>query len=160
MQDNFKMNRRRSLAALSTPFLACAVRAQPAAWPTKAIKLIVPAAAGTTLDILARAYVEPLRAEFGQPIVVDNRPGANQTIGIQALLASAADGHTFLITSTEVVRVPLLYPSAKYDVFKDLVPLAHVAQVAVTMCVPASLGVSTVQEFVELAKKSPKSPIG
>jgi tripartite-type tricarboxylate transporter receptor subunit TctC len=155
MPDQSKISRRRSLAALSLPFLGSA-QAQSSGWPSRPIKLIVPTAAGSPPDTLARVYAELLRSQFNQAILVDNKPGANQTIGIAALLSSEADGHTFLMTSTEVVRVPQLYPSAKYDVFKDLVPLAHVAQVAITMCVPASLGVSTVQEFVELAKKSPK----
>lgn len=154
MHQKFAINRRQGLAALAAPFLAPAM-AQVATWPSKPIRLITPSAAGSPLDILARIYADSLRTQFNQPVLVDNKPGANQTIGIQALLSSAADGHSFLIASTEVVRVPLLYSSTKYDALNDLVPLAHTARVAVHMCVPSSLGPSTVAEFVDLAKKSP-----
>lgn len=130
-------------------------RAQQLAWPARPIRLIVPTAAGSQPDGIARLFAEHLRPALGQTVVVDNRPGANQTIGLGAMTASPPDGYTLLLTSTELVRVPLLYPNIKYDPFKDFMPLTQVASTATLMAVPTSLGAGTLHEFIALAKASP-----
>lgn len=151
-----RISRRHALAALALPLLEAAPVHANTDWPTNTLKLMVPFSAGSAPDVFARLYADQLRTSLGHPVIVDNKPGANQTIGTQAVISAPANGYTVLLTSTEVVRAPLLYPNAKYDPLHDLIPLAQLCQVSVTLYVPARLGVSTLREFVDLAKKSPK----
>lgn len=144
------------LAALSAGGIAARVRAQgqPPDWPTRPLRIIVPATAGSSLDGLARLVADPLQVALKQPVVVDNRPGANQTIGISAMTSSPADGLTILFTSTELVRVPLLYPSIKYDPFKEFMPLWQIASTSTFLASPTSVPATHWQEFVELARNA------
>ena len=128
-------------------------RAQ-AAWPDKPLRIVVPATAGSSLDGLARVYAEHLQRALKQTVVVENKPGANQTIGIGAVKSAPADGYTLLLTSTELVRVPQLYPHIRYDPFAEFTPLWQVAATSTFLAVPTSLGVSTLAEFIALAKKT------
>lgn len=145
---------RRALAAAALPLLPAVARAQ-ADWPSRPLRIVVPSQAGTSVDNLARIYSEHLKTALNQTVVVDNRPGANQTIGISAVTSSPADGYTLLRASTELVRVPLLYTSMKYDPFELFVPVSQMASTSSLLCVHSSLGVRTMQEFIEYAKKSP-----
>jgi tripartite-type tricarboxylate transporter receptor subunit TctC len=131
-------------------------RAQPGAYPNRAIRLVVPVSAGSSLDVIAREYGEQLQGALGQPIVVDNKPGANQSIGIGHVMASPADGYTLLLSTTELVRAPLTFPHIRYDPFKEFVPLAHIASTSIFLVVPASSPARTLQELVELSKKAPR----
>lgn len=153
------LSRRRTLAVLAlAPHLGLIGRpasAQASEWPDKPLKIIVPATAGSSIDGLARIYADHLKTALGKPVVVDNRPGANQTIGIAAMKAAPADGHTLLLTSTELVRVPLLYPNLRYDAFSEFVPLSQIAATSTYLCAPSSLGANNLAEFIEQAKRAP-----
>lgn len=145
---------RRALATAALPPLPVAARAQ-ADWPARPLRIVVPSSAGSSVDNLARIYAEHLKAALNQTVIVDNRPGANQTIGIASVTSAPADGYTLLQASTELVRVPLLYPSMKYDPFELFTPVAQMASTSSLLCVHNSLGVHTMQEFIAYAKKSP-----
>jgi tripartite-type tricarboxylate transporter receptor subunit TctC len=143
----------RLLAAAALPLLPVLSRAQ-SDWPSKVLRIVVPSAAGTSPDNLARIYAEHLKTALKQTVIVENKPGANQTIGIAAVTSAAADGYTLLLSSTELVRVPLLYPSMKYDPFEMFAPVSQFAASSSLFCVNNSLGVRTMQEFLEAARKS------
>ncbi|MFS2098845.1 tripartite tricarboxylate transporter substrate binding protein [Variovorax sp. Varisp85] len=144
-----------ALAGLVATGIAPSAASQAASYPNRPIRLVVPVTAGSVLDVIAREYGERLHAALGQPIVVDNKPGANMSIGIANAIASPADGHTLLLTTTEMVRGPLTFPYIKYDPFKEFVPLAHVASTSIFFVVPASSPARTLQEFVALSRRAP-----
>nr|WP_315597320.1 tripartite tricarboxylate transporter substrate binding protein [uncultured Cupriavidus sp.] len=151
------LSRRRALAAFAlapTIGLSRIAAAQNEAWPNKPLKIVVPSSAGSSIDAVARIYAEHLRNALKQSVVVENRPGANQTIGIAAIQSAPADGYAVLMTSTELVRVPLLYPKLRYDPFREFMPLTQVAAPATYLCVPGALQVSNLKEFIERARQS------
>ena len=103
-------------------------------------------------DTLARSYAENLRQRFGQPFIVENKPGASLMIGTNAVAKAAPDGYTILLTVTTHSQNPHLQPSLPYDSLKDFVPLARTNLTQGVLAVNADLGVGTVQEFAAAAK--------
>jgi len=115
---------RRSLLTLLTGLAlglgALTVQAQE--WPTRAVRLIVPYPAGGGVDVLARALAQKLQDKWGQPVTVDNRPGANTLLGSEAV-ARASDGHTLLFTTDATFTInPHLYAKLPYDLERDFHP--------------------------------------
>ncbi|MFO1195655.1 MAG: tripartite tricarboxylate transporter substrate binding protein [Burkholderiaceae bacterium] len=141
-----------SLAALFAP----AATAQPQPYPSRALKLIVPYAPGGSTDQLARAVAERLAQALGQPVVVENKPGANTIIGADAAAKSAPDGYTLFMGSSASLAVNrLLYEKLPYDPRRDFAGVTLVAQSPLVMEVNAAVPAKTVKEFVELAKAKP-----
>ncbi len=141
-----------SLAALFAP----AATAQPQPYPSRALKLIVPYAPGGSTDQLARALAERLAQALGQPVVVENKPGANTIIGADAAAKSAPDGYTLFMGSSASLAVNrLLYEKLPYDPRRDFAGVTLVAQSPLVMEVNAAVPAKTVKEFVELAKAKP-----
>jgi len=137
------------LAMLPVPALA-------QAWPTRPLRLVCPYAPGGTTDQLARAIAELLARALGQPVLVENRAGANTIIGTQAVAQSAADGQTLLMASgASMVLNPLLYRRLPYDAARDLTTLAVMVETPLVMVVPATLPVRDVPDFVALARRQP-----
>ena len=125
-------------------------------YPTKPLKLVVPYAAGGSTDQLARAIAEPLGRALGQAVVVENKPGGNTIIGAEAVAKSAPDGYTLFMGSSASLAVnPLLYSKLPYDPVADFAGVSMLAASPLVMVVPASLPVTNVKEFVELAKRKP-----
>ena len=140
--------------ALSFALLATA---QPA-YPVKPIRLIVPFPAGGTIDLVARTVGERMHQTLGQPIVVDNRPGANGNIGADVAAKSAPDGYTLLMGTNATHTInPALYPKMPYDAMKDFVPIARIASAPNVLVVHPSVPAKTMQEFIALAKAKPGS---
>ena len=135
-------------------------RSQPAPWPTKAVRLVVPFAAGGTTDILARSLAPELQRSFGQPFVVDNKPGAGGNSGAAEVAKSAPDGHTLLMgtVGTHAINAAL-YPKMPFDPVKDFAPITLVAGVPnVLVLNPAfaqKYGINNVADFVKAAKANP-----
>src|SRR5581483_8082576 len=128
--------------------------AQP--YPSKPIRLIVPFGTGGSNDIVARLLAPKLSETLGQPVVVENRPGAGGMVGTDAVVKSAPDGYTLMIGATSTIAANVgLYPKRNFDPVRDLTPLTEIADGAVLMAVPASSPAKTVKEFVELARTSP-----
>lgn len=127
------------------------------AYPSRPIKIIVPYPPGGVVDVQTRAMTQGLAAELGQAVVVEPKPGANGNIATEAVVKSAADGYTLLVTAPFLINNPLQETGLRWSP-KDLMPLARFSMSPSFMCVPASSPVRTVRDYVELARRS-KPPL-
>src|SRR5262249_20142311 len=142
-----------ALAALLS-FSALPAGAQT--WPVKPITLIVPLAAGTGMDTIARLYADELSHTLGKPVVVDNRAGAAMMLAMTALARAPADGYTLgIATSGPLATNPILYKRIDYDPDKDFSPIALYVKSPFVLVVNPALPVRTVPELIKLAKESP-----
>ncbi|MEJ7932326.1 tripartite tricarboxylate transporter substrate binding protein [Ramlibacter sp. AN1015] len=144
-----------ALAVSGALFAAAPVLAQAPAFPTQPVKIVVPFPPGGTTDILARQLATELQGRWGQPVVVENRPGASGTIFSEQLARMPADGTTLMLTATHHVINPALYKSIKYDTRKDFTPIALVASVPNVLVVHPSFPAKTTKEFIAHAKANP-----
>lgn len=152
---------RRALLAACVLGLAGAASAQSAAaWPTKPIRLIVAFAAGGPIDLSARIVAEGLSQRLGQPVVVENRPGANGAIAAEAVKSSAPDGHTALISNASMITItPTLVKDLKYEPLRDFEPVTRITQSSLVLVVnpehPEMRDVKSVVDLVAVAKRKP-----
>jgi tripartite-type tricarboxylate transporter receptor subunit TctC len=144
---------RRPLLALLAALPATAM-AQPN-WPERPVRIIVPYAPGGPTDILARALSERLQAAWGQPVVVENRPGAGSAIGTDYVARQAPDGHTLLVAATAHVMNPPLMPRLAFDPLRDFSAVINMAFHPMVLVVHPSVPVRTVPEFIAQAKARP-----
>ena len=155
------LDRRHFLAAGALPFIPLAgPAAAQAGWPSKPVRIVVPFAAGGTTDILARAIAPELQKAFGQPFVVDNKPGAGGNTGAAEVAKAAADGHTLLMGTVGTHAInPSLYPKMPYDAVRDFAPITLVAGVPNVVIVnPASaqrFGIETLADLTRAARANP-----
>ena len=148
------LHRRTLLTALAAA--ACAGTAQAQAWPAKPIKLVVNFPPGGAADQIARAVGLPLAEALGQPVVVENRAGANGNIGGEAVAKAAPDGYTLLMSSGGMVSVnPHIYARMSFDPARDLVPVASAARVLVYLLVRPDLPAQNIAEFIAYLKANP-----
>ena len=141
------------LATICAPLLASAQ-----AWPSKPVKIIVTTPPGLPPDVLARGLAPQLEARFGQPFVVENKPGASTIIGTQACAAAPADGHTFCLTLNDTVSLnPHLYNKLPYDPDKSLAPVAILAWPNSAIVINAAVGPKSFQEVVDWSKAKPNT---
>lgn len=138
------------IAAISLAIAAFGAAAQ--AWPSKPIKIIVSFAPGGLTDIIARALQQKLQEGFGQPVIIENRPGAGGTLAEGLLAKSAPDGYTILLSADSVPANPHLISRLPYDTFKDLMPVSMLARIPLVMLVNNNVPVSTLKDFVAHAK--------
>jgi tripartite-type tricarboxylate transporter receptor subunit TctC len=125
------------------------------AYPVKPVRMVVGFAPGGSTDVVARLVARKLGENFGQSVIVENRPGASSNIAAQAVARGPADGYTLLyMTSTLVVNVSL-YPKLPFNLLEDFVPVTLVADIPCTLSVHPSLPVKSVKELVALAKARP-----
>jgi tripartite-type tricarboxylate transporter receptor subunit TctC len=129
--------------------------AQAQGYPSGPIKIIVPFTPGSATDILARTVGERLSAAYGQPVLVENRPGAGGTIGANIVAKAAPDGLTLVVVSTGHVVNHVLYPEIPYDTIKDFAGVAPLASLPSVLIASQALGVNTVKELVAAAKAKP-----
>lgn len=139
-------------AAASSALLAAAGRAAAQAFPGKPIKVIVGFAPGGAVDIIARAVGQQLGATLGQPVVVDNRPGAGTNIALRALIDSAPDGHTLMLTANSIAANPALYQPAPFDPARDVTPIALVGRVPVVIAAHAATGPESIARLVAASR--------
>lgn len=126
------------------------------AWPSRPIRFIVPYAPGGLPDTVARALSQQLTQRLGQPVVVDNRPGANGVVAAQALKSSPADGYTFLVTDGSMMSInPVIYKNLSYDPKRDFLPVALAAKSPLFLAVNSHVQANTLQNFITLAKSKP-----
>ncbi len=148
--------RRALLAAALASGLLASPFALAQSWPSKPIRVVVNFPPGGAADQLARAIGQPLSEALGQPVVVENRGGANGNIGGEAVAKSAPDGYTLLMSSGGMVSVnPHLYPKMPFDPAKDLVPVAAAARVAVYLMAKPALPPANVKDFISYVKANP-----
>ena len=127
-----------------------------AQYPAKPVRLVVGFAPGGAADFVARTLQEPMQRSLGQPIVVDNKPGAGSSIAAEHVAKSAADGYTVLIASPSSILVnPLISPRAGFDPLRDLAPVTKVTSSPLVVAVNPSLGVGTLGELITYAKRNP-----
>ncbi|MEJ1171117.1 Bug family tripartite tricarboxylate transporter substrate binding protein [Variovorax sp. CCNWLW235] len=142
------------LLTASLGLALAATTASADTWPSKPITFIVPTAPAGSTDIMARMVGEPLQRALGQPVVVDNRPGASGNIGTEAVARAAPDGYTLLMQySGYHVGNPSLYPQLKWSPSKDFVPVAMVMRAPHVVAVSGKLPVNSMKELVEHGKK-------
>src|SRR3990167_7405595 len=124
-------------AALSTPFLASAGRAQ-SAWPTRPVRIVVPFNPGGAIDAMVRVIADGLTARLGQQVLADPKPGANTIVGADIVAKAASDGYTFLITTNSThTNNPSLYAKLPFDPDKDLIPVSLVSLGTILLVVKA-----------------------
>jgi len=127
-----------------------------AGYPTKPVKLIVASTAGSSPDVVTRLVAEQLSAPLGQAVLVDNRPGAGQTIAVKALSAAEPDGHTLLLGTTGGLAInPALYRHLDMSVSKSFVPVALMVTIPNVLVVASSVPVHTIGELFAYAKANP-----
>jgi tripartite-type tricarboxylate transporter receptor subunit TctC len=125
-------------------------------WPERSVTFIVPLGPGSGVDVTTRLVADKLSAKWGKPVVIENRPGGDALVAINAFL-SATDGHTLFMAPTSTFTAhPLLHDKLSYAP-SDLVPIARATNTLIAIGVPASLGINTLAEFVKLAKDKPGS---
>jgi len=135
--------------------VAGVVLAQAQSYPSRAVTLIVPLAAGTGMDTLARLYGEPLGAVLGKPVVIENRLGAGLMLGTAAIAAAAPDGHTIGISTAAPMSVAqVLYKKISYDPDKDFAPIHFYVKSPFVLIVNPALPIRSVPELIKYAKES------
>ena len=147
--------RRVALAALCIVWDGQAAAGAPAPYPQKAIRLITSSPPGSPPDVVARIFAERIAAGFGQPIVVDNRPGAIGTIALHAIAKASFDGYTLGTLSTPHVLAPVLLPQLPFDMAGDLAPVAQIAWGSHILVVRAASPWTSIKDVIAHAKASP-----
>jgi tripartite-type tricarboxylate transporter receptor subunit TctC len=157
-------SRARSMAvwkatSLLLPVLASAVFGFAGAWaeewPAKTIRAIVPLTAGSATDIVARTVLAQVSLQLGQSIVVENRPGAGNTIGMAAAAQSEPDGYTILVNSSSHTIVPATFRSLPFDTLRDLAPVVPLGNIPTVLVVSPAKGYKSLADFVAAAKARP-----
>lgn len=145
-------SRRRMLVAA---LFAAPLLASGQAYPNRPIRMVVPYAPGGAVDAFARPIAQKMSDILGQPVIIDNRPGANATLGSDNVARSPADGYTILMTSVVHDLVPFFSKNVPYDPIKDFTPIANLGSTPNILAVHPSVPVHSVQELIDYAKKNP-----
>ena len=141
-----------SLFALGIAALTASAQAQN--YPTKPVRLVLPLAAGGGTDVMARPIAQRLSEIWGQPVIVENRPGANQIVGMEYVAKAAPDGYTILVAGEAGVTFnKYMYSKLPYDSIKDFEGISRLIEVNAFLAVPTSLPANNAKEFVALIKK-------
>jgi tripartite-type tricarboxylate transporter receptor subunit TctC len=136
--------------------LASISAASAQSFPNRQVTIVSPYQAGGTSDIIARALAQKLGQIWSQTVIIENRPGANGAIGVQAVARAPADGHTLLaVASSALTLNPTIFPNLAYDVGRDLAPVTRTGQVANVLVAHPSVPAKTVAELIALAKAKP-----
>ena len=142
--------------ALLAASLLCSTAALAQAFPTKPILAVVPFAAGSATDLIGRAFAEKMSATLGQPVIVDNKPGANGMLGADIVAKAAPDGYTILIgTNSTNAALKYLMKTLPYDQDTAFAPVGYIGSVPLMVAVNVDVPAKTLKEFVELAKAKP-----
>ena len=141
-----------ALALAASASLPQAMHAQP--FPSRQVTFVVPNLAGGSSDLIARAVASHLSKVWGQPVVIDNKPGASEMIATEFLARSAPDGYTIAIFSNALSINETLSPARRYDAKRDLSPVTKLAELPFALIVAAPMPVNTLKEFVEYAKSN------
>jgi tripartite-type tricarboxylate transporter receptor subunit TctC len=135
-------------------FLVFAFHVNAQSWPSKPVRIIVAFAPGGSLDFTTRAIGDRMSQDLGQPVVVENRPGANGNVGASFVAKQPADGYTVLSSADALLSSAHLY-KLDYDALKDLAPVIQFTRQPLVLAVHPSLGVSSVAELIAAARKKP-----
>ena len=147
--------KRSRLLLLVAVMLACTATAFAQGYPNKTVHVIVPFTAGSATDILARTFGQKLSEMWGQPVIVENRPGAGGTIGAAVVAKSAPDGYTLMVHSAAQAYNASIYPTLPYDTSKDFAEIAPLAGQPNVLVVAPSTGIKSVADLIAQAKQKP-----
>jgi tripartite-type tricarboxylate transporter receptor subunit TctC len=134
-------------------------RAQPAAYPSKPVVIISPYAPGGGNDVIARAMAVRLGQKLGQPVIVENKPGANAVIGADYVAKQPADGYTIVLLPTQHVYNSAIYEKMPFDAVKDFTPIAMVGTAPVVVAARAGAPFKNLQELIQYAKQRPANDV-
>ncbi len=135
------------LAVLSAPTAS--------AWTDKPVRIIVPAPAGGTMDVVARILADQMAIDIGQPVIVDNKPGAGGAIAVQAMMSAPADGQTLMVTASNVLTEIPHVMKTQFDPLKDVRPVATVARAAMVLVTAPGVPAQDMKGLVDYAKANP-----
>ena len=148
----------RMLTVVAAAMLTAGVAASAqSAFPSKPVHVFVPYAAGGGVDILARTLGDVVSKQWGQSVIIENRPGAGGVVASQALIASPPDGYTLIVVASGHATNPLLYPKIPYDTFKDFTPISLLASSPNILLVRADSPFKTLGEMIAQARAKPGS---
>ena len=145
----------RAVLGCTLAFAAAAALAQ--AFPVKPVRIIVSATAGGFMDLIARGLAPELSRAWDQPVLVENRAGANGIVATEAVVRSAPDGHSLLLSTSSLATNEFLYNSLPYDTAKDLTPVVGIAATSMLLVASASVNADSLAQLIELAKQKPGS---
>jgi tripartite-type tricarboxylate transporter receptor subunit TctC len=151
------IDRRRLLVVAGALTATRGALAQPAGFPSKPVKLLVGFAPGGAVDIIARAIGQQIAPGLGQPVVIENKPGAGTNIALRALIDSAPDGHTLMLTANSIAANQTLYQPSPFDMARDFTPVSLVGRVPVVLAANAQAPIDSIAKLIELSKASPRS---
>src|SRR4051812_48464989 len=148
---------RRSILALGAGLPLVGVARAQSTWPTRPVRLVVGYSAGGGNDLIARIVAGKLQDKLGQPVVVDNKPGAQSIVAAEIVTKAPPDGYTLLIAPSGPLTInPAVYSKLPYDPVKDFVPISLLAEFPLLLVVGAEQPVKSVRELVEYARANPK----
>src|SRR3984893_12047963 len=147
----------RVAASAMAMFVATGIASAQSPFPSKPVHIFVPYAAGGGVDILARTLGDVVSRQWGQAVVVENRPGAGGLVASQALVTSAPDGYTLIVVASGHATNPFLYPKIPYDTFKDFTPISLLASSANILLVRADSPFKTLNDVIAQARAKPGS---
>jgi len=153
--DKPMISRRALILALSASLAARPALADK--YPLRPIKMIVPLAPGSPVDVVARLLAQHMSVDLKQSVVVENRPGAGTTVGMKAVATAEPDGYTLLFQSSSLVVAPAMYKNLDYDPIKAFAPVANVAWGSWVTVVPPELPVKNARELIAYAKQHPNT---
>ncbi|HEX9432281.1 MAG TPA: tripartite tricarboxylate transporter substrate binding protein [Burkholderiales bacterium] len=142
-------------ALIAAVLVLAATQAAAQSFPSRPVRIIVPFTPGSVTDIMARSVSERLAAALGQPVVIENRPGAGGTIGTAAVAKAPPDGYTLAVVSAGYAVAPVIYDNLPYDSARDLAGVIPLANLPSVLFVSPALGVKSVRELVAQAKAKP-----
>ncbi len=145
-----------SLTAMLALWMPAAARAE---YPDRTVKIVVPFEAGGTVDTVARALADRLKGKWQVPVIVENRPGAGNIVGAQAVARAEPDGYTLLFANTSISVNPSLYKALPYDTKRDLAPVVFLAPSPNVLLVQKRLGVGSLKELIALARSRGDHPL-
>jgi tripartite-type tricarboxylate transporter receptor subunit TctC len=151
------MNRRHAMTAVLAAMAAARGVGAQQGFPSKPVRIIVGYSTGGAVDLIARALGQPLSVSLGQPVLVENKPGAGTNIANRALIDSAPDGHTLMLAANALAANPSLYHPAPYDLERDVVPIAQIGRVPVVIAVSEKSALKTLAQAIEASKARPGS---
>ncbi len=143
------------IAGLCASLLMIATAPLAQGWTDKPVKMIVPAPAGGTMDVVARLLAEQLSADIGQPVIVDNKPGAGGAIAVQAMTSAPPDGQTIMVTASNILtEIPHVMKTA-FDPLKDVRPVATVARAGMVLIAAPNVAASDIKGLISHVKANP-----
>ena len=153
--NTLRLSQRMAIAALATLSVASA-SAQSPAWPAKPVRIVVGFSAGGPTDVVARAFAEHASRALGQPVIVDNKPGANTILAAEAVASAPADGYTLLMAATNHTMIPALYSArVKFDAVRSFAPICTLAVSPTVLVTGPAMTAKSLSAFMQQVRETP-----